>query len=393
MVDDEIKRSVEALRGISEIQRYFLEEPLAQSIASFLPLNLPLYSFVIFGAIPAYQSVSLTIRTPERMCEVFDELANVLSLKERYPNIHLFEGSRERFVSEHCKKASVVIFTGRRENFTRIQKACGTDTLLLYNGVGHNPLVITPSADMDLAVQKTLYVKLFNNGQDCAGPDNILVHSLVVEIYMEKLLAELSKVKCSASYADDDVAVGPLFEISSLQHVVEMISNMRRQEAYIKYGGQVDLLHNIVYPCVVRTTLKQLQNFREMYAPIFLVTEYEHDRELALYFDDPSSQYQNSEMYISLFGESDYVASVKGSIILKNCTIHDVEKGLYEFGGYSPGASQVSYHGVQISKPLLVPREIRNFIGTEGKKIFAGFPGIKDDFERQIVAAQFQENV
>lgn len=327
VVDDEIKRSLEALRSLSEIERYFTDTPFSQETATFLPLNLPLYSFVLFAAMPAYQSVSLTIRAPQRMQDLFTELFDTLSLGEYYPNIHVFTGSRESFLTQYCKKASVILFTGKYENFLRIRKVCSKDTLILFNGVGHNPLVITPSADITMAVEKTLKVKLFNNGQDCAGPDIILAHSSIADVYLKSLLEKLSQVRCGTSYQDDDVVIGPLFESSSLLDVVNLISSIRRKGANIVHGGQIDINHNIMYPCVVRVSLRQLQNFIELYSPLFLMTEYDHDRELALYFDEPNARYQNKEMYISLFGESDYVAGVRGSIILKDRTIHDIERG------------------------------------------------------------------
>ena len=393
VVDDEVRRSLEALRGLSEIRQYFETAPLSQRTATFLPLNLPLYSFVLFAAMPAYQSASLVIRAPQRMRGLFNELFEVLVFGEHYPNITLFDGSREKFLSDHCKTASVVLFAGKYENFLRIRKACSKDTLILYNGVGHNPLVVTPSADINLAVEKTLQVKLFNNGQDCAGPDTILVHGSVIDIYLERLLAKLAHVRCGSSYTDDDVVVGPLFEVSSLLDAVNLISALRRRGAVISSGGHIDLNHNIMYPCVVRASLRQLQNFTELYSPLFLVTEYEHDRELALYFSDPHAGYHEKEMYISLFGESDYVTGVHGSIVLKDHTILDVERGTEEFGGYGPGASSVSYRGLRIPKPLLVPREIYNFLSNRGRQVFVSVPTIKGNWEQQIIATQFQETV
>lgn len=393
VVDDEVRRSIEALRNLSEIQQYFPDTPLAQQTATFLPLNLPLYSFVLFAAMPAYQSVSLVIRPPQRMQELFSELFERLSVGEHYPNTQLFEGSREEFLSSQCAKASVVLFTGKHENFLRVRKACSRDTLILFSGVGHNPLVVTPSADLNLAVAKTLQVKLFNNGQDCAGPDIILVHSSIADAYMDNLLAKLAQVRCDKDYISDDVVVGPLFESSSLLEVANLISEMRRQGAVIAHGGQIDLKHNVMYPCVVRASLRQLQNFTELYSPVFLVTEYEYDRELALYFNDHNTRYQEKEMYISLFGESDYVGGVQGSIILKDRTIHDIERGTEEFGGYSPGASSVAYRGVRISKPLLIPREIYNFLSPRGQQMFAGASRAKGNWEHEIIAIQFQETV
>jgi len=391
VVDDEINRSVEALESLEEIGCYLTETPLSQETAVFLPLNLPLYSFVLFGAMPAYQSMSLVIRAPKRTKEVFAELFDVLSFVDHYPNVSVFHGSRAHFVEQHCKKASIVLFTGRHENFLRIRKACGKDTLMLFNGVGHNPLVITSSADINLAVEKTLQVKLFNNGQDCAGPDAILVHSGIIDIYLQELANELTQVRCNVSYEDDAVVIGPMFESSSLLNAVKLISNARRHGATIAYGGQIDINHNVMYPCVLRASIRQLKNFTELYSPLFVILEYEHDRELALYFNEPNAQYQNKEMYISLFGESDFVSGVLGSIVLKDRTIHDVERGTEEYGGYSPGASMVSYRGIDIAKPLLVPREIHNFLSLQGQKVFSVIPKVKGNWEQYVVATQFQE--
>ncbi len=391
VVDDEIRRSVEALQNLSEIKQYFSTLPLSQHTATFLPLNLPLYSFVLFAAMPAYQSGSLVIRPPQRMQKLFCELFEKLSLGEYYPNIQLFEGSRERFLADECAKAGVVLFTGKYDNFLHIRKFCSRDTLILFNGVGHNPLVITPSADLNLAVEKTLQVKLFNNGQDCAGPDIILVHSSIVDTYIENLLTKLNQVSCDKNYVKDDVVIGPLFESTALLEVASLLSEMRRQGVEIVHGGQVDLKHSVMYPCVVRASLRQLQNFTELYSPLFLVTEYEYDREMALYFNDPNARYQEKEMYISLFGESDYVTGIQGSIILKDRTIHDIERGTEEFGGYSQGASSIAYRGLRIAKPLLIPREIFNFLSPPGQQMFASFSKAKGNWEHKIIATQFQE--
>lgn len=391
VIDDEIQRSLDTLQNLAEIGKYFTVLPLSQKTAAFLPLNLPLYSFVLFAAIPSYQSVSLFIRAPQKLQSVFEELFSALSFGRHYPNIHLFKGSREGFLSEHCKGASVVLFTGKYENFLRVRKSCNKKTLILYNGVGHNPLVITPSANLDLAVAKTLQVKLFNNGQDCAGPDNILVHGSIIDEYLMRLIKSLSQVQCDTTYQDDATIVGPLFETDSLLGVAGLISSMRDKGATILYGGQFDLQHNVMLPCVMRTSLHQLRNFTELYSPLILVTEYDHDHDLGLYFDGPNAEYEGKAMYVSLFGESDYVQGVTGSIILKNRTIHDIERGVEEYGGYSPGASSVSFQDVHIAKPLLIPREIYNFLSLlNGQHLLASAVAGQGDLVRKLISASFQ---
>ena len=393
VIDDELKRSAETLRNLYQIKRYFPSSFLSRSTAVFLPLNLPLYSLILFGIMPAYQSTSLIIRVPEIMNELFQELFQKIEMAKHYPNITLFEGHREKFLCDYCKTSSAVIFTGKYENFLKIQQACSPDTLILYNGVGHNPIVVTSSADIDLAVKKTIEVKLFNNGQDCAGPDTILVHRSISDLYADKLVRELSKVRGGQSYSDDEVVIGPLFEKSSLVDIVHLISDLRKKGAKILYGGQVDLNQNIVYPCVMKFSLSRLQNFTEVYSPLFLIAEYSHDQELDLYFNDSNDQYQNNDMYISLFGESNYVSKMNNGIVLKNCIIHDVEIGTREYGGYSPGASLVSYCRLKIAKPLLIPREIHRFLRPENQPLFTRLLSVKKKQEQEFVVSQFRSNV
>lgn len=389
VVDDEIRRSIETLQNLSLIERYFVTH--TEKTAVFLPLNLPLYSLVLFAVLPAYQSEYVVVRPPQLMQGLFGKLLGKLPIKEYFPNISVFDGMRESFLSAHCKDASVVIFTGSYKNFLRIRKACTKDILVLYNGVGHNPIVVTPSADIALAVKKTLQVKLFNNGQDCAGPDMILVHGAIADRYLEALCSEIAKVRCDIDYEDKDTLVGPLFETASLLNATRLVSEMRKKGAQIIHGGQFDLNHNVVYPCVVKMHLRQMQNYDELYSPIFAVAEYKYDQELALYFEDAGGRYQAEEMYISLFGESNYVATVRGSIILKNCVVHDVERGTQEYGGYGYGASSVSYRGFTMPKPILIPREIHTFLSPQGREMLSASRGKPHYSEYDLVADNFRE--
>ncbi len=395
VVEDEIEKSIEALTHLSVISSYYDEITLTSKISVFLPLNLPLYSLVLFAIMPSYQSNSIVVRAPDRMKALFAEIETELALSEYYPSITIFNGTRGDFLEKHCKKSSVVIFTGKHQNFQKIRKQCNNNTLFLFNGVGYNPIVVTESANVELAVNKTAYVKLFNNGQDCAGPDCILVHSLIADEFVEKLKVILRKTPIDNSYKNTGTVVGPLFEPSSLTNVLDFILSKQREGAKVTHGGKIDMKHMVVYPCIVESTLINLRNFDELYSPLFLILRYTTDQELALYFNDVHNRYQNREMYISLFGESSVVKNISGSIIIKDKTIHDVERGVEEYGGYSPEASSVSYRGLVVYKPLLIPREIKNFLSPTGwlSDILLHLPKSSVNKEYSIISKEFEKVV
>lgn len=390
VVDDEIERSLDFLENITEVEKFLQGEISRTSV--FLPLNLPLYSFVIFVVAPYYISKEVVIRPPTRMQAVFKDLFEQLELSTYYPNVILFEGNREKFLGDYCKLSNVVIFTGKYENFLKIKKACGKEILLLYNGVGHNPIVVTESGNVALAVEKCLHVKLFNNGQDCAGPDVILVHKLVARKFVDELTRQLPSIKCSPNYRNDDTRIGPIFEKSSLLKTSELILDITNKGGKIIHGGNIDFKDSIIYPCVIKTNLKEYRNYTELYNPVFIIIEYDFDQELDLYFNDMGQNYQLNNMYISLFGESRYIEGFAGSIVLKNKTIHDVERGLEEYGGYGPGASSVSYKGLTIAKPLLIPREIDTFL-LSSKYNLVDMRKVKSDWEEGVICESFTKAV
>ena len=370
VVDDEISRSVDTLRNLEKLSNFYDNRPVVQTISVFLPLNLPLYSYVLFAAMPAFQSETVFVRPPERMQDIFSKLTKTLALDAFFPNIKIYTNNRDEFIGTYCVDADVVIFTGKYKNFLNIRRKCRKETLFLYNGVGHNPVVISSDADIDLAVEKTAYVKLYNNGQDCAGPDCILVHDQIADEFIQRLIKVLKNTPVNDSYENENTVVGPLFEVSAVRYAAEFMIDMRKKGAEITHGGQIDIKKNVVHPTIIETKLSKLTNYKELYSPIFFICRYENDNELARYFNDENREYKRREMYISLFGSSAVVNQVKGSKIISNQTIHDVERGVLEYGGYCHEASSISHNQQTTCKPLLIPREIHEF--TESRRKILG---------------------
>lgn len=391
VIDDEIDRSINVLQNIHDVKSYFTGR--VEKISVFIPLNLPLYSMVLFTIIPSYQSSKVIVRAPEKMTKVVFDIYKALSVEKFYKNISLYVGLRQNFIEQHCKTSNVVIFTGKYLNFIKVRESCSKDTLVLFNGVGHNPIVVTETADINLAVEKTLHVKLFNNGQDCAGPEMILVHSNVIDCFIRALVKKLDSIKIGFSYEGDDVRVGPLFEKSSLSHFSKIINDIMESGGEIIYGGEVDYKHNLIYPCVCKNILRNYVNYEELYSPIFIIAEYFNDDELDIYFNDANNEYIKGQMYVSVFGYSQYIGTkLHGTIPLLNASIHDVEYGNEEYGGYGVEASAVSYENIIISKPLLIPREIYTYLLSPYHKIFQNIPKKHNNPEIYIVENLFKEN-
>lgn len=360
VVEDEINKSADVLKNIADLKEYF--KGRVNLISTFLPLNIPLYSFVLFAVIPSYQAKSVVVRVPTGLSVFFSELYKILSEGNLLKNISLYEGKKKDFVDEYCKKSDVIIFTGKYQNFSNIRYMCKKDTLMIFNGSGHNPVIVTETADLKQAVKKIIKAKLYNNGQDCIAPNIIFIHSKIAKKFIDFLNEELEKLKVDVNYSDDKTKIGPLMDRESIISFSEMVSNFLNKGAEIIYGGKIDFKYNLAYPCVFSSSINSFLNYEELYSPIFVIDEYVEDEDLKIYFKDKDGNYNSKQMYVSVFGHSKYVENLKESIILINKSVLDIEEGNKEFGGYSLESSAVCYMGKSIAQPILIPREIFEYL-------------------------------
>ncbi len=111
----EIELSINALNGNNK----YVEKKV-ESIASYLPMNLPLYSLITYTIIPRLCSNVSYYKPSAISLEVSKKIHKLLNLNEY--NIHLFEGTRADYNEVIAKRSNVVIFVGKYENSFEILK-------------------------------------------------------------------------------------------------------------------------------------------------------------------------------------------------------------------------------------------------------------------------------
>ncbi|WP_308427222.1 aldehyde dehydrogenase family protein [Litchfieldella qijiaojingensis] len=252
-----------------------------------------------------------------------------------------------------------VIFTGTPENARKVRKNFKKGALFILNGAGHNPLVVSHDADVSLAVQSALRVVLYNQGQDCAGPNSLLVHGDVYEEFKLRLIESIEKLSDKVGdYTDPDVIVGPN---SDKDHAAWIANIFKENRKYFAFGGNVNPVTGMIYPTVFEKPLSLGGNYKEFFAPVFYLQRYDRDVELRDYFINP--RYYPNAMYISLFGTSDAVDGLDESMhkrksILRNTDLHLEERGFLPYGGEGPAASCLYVDGKQIKGSTLPQRDI-----------------------------------
>lgn len=349
---DELFRSKDCLDNI-EKEIDDLTKTTVRSMCTFFPVNLPLYSLVIFAMIPSFMSEKVFVRPPELMAKVVKDIVSILGIEKLFPNVHIVEMERGMFRDAYVSVADVVLFTGKHENAMELQTAC-PNALFIYNGAGVNPVVVTESADLKLAAKKTLEMRTFNSGQDCAGSDVILVQRSIAKKFVSLLKTHLQDIK-TGDYSDRENLIGPIVKRDKL---FELQDFFQKQKNYLVYGGKIDMERGIVFPTLFIEDIKEVSSihYSEFFAPVFYVLIYDTDNDLKRYFLD--QYYQDHAMYVSLFGESSFAQSIPNSVILSNQIVTDVERGNNPYGGYGDKANFVICNGKKIVRPILISREI-----------------------------------
>lgn len=359
---DEIERCVEFLECLALNSPFF--ERRVRCVTSYLPLNQPIYATTCFGIIPSLLADSAWLRPPTAMHSHYRKLLESLQLERFFPNLNVSFADKETFVSQTAAMSDVVIFTGTPENATKVRKSYLKRTLFILNGAGHNPLVVSADASIDTAIESALRVVLYNQGQDCAGPNSILVHRQVYGEFICRLREEL--VKCEdyvGDYARKENIVGPN---SDPDHTLKVVKMFKEYREHCTYGGEINPISGLIRPTVFERPLSLGGNYKEFFAPVFFVQPYADDSELAGYFEHPL--YAPNSMYVSLFGSSGYIDELVASgkhaaeTVLNNTDLHVVEKGYNPYGGYGVAASCLYVNGVRIAKPTLPQRDIHEHL-------------------------------
>jgi acyl-CoA reductase-like NAD-dependent aldehyde dehydrogenase len=351
--EDEIARSVEALRHLYREHAHLGAG--VDSISVFLPINLPLYSLVLFAAIPSVVAKDVAVRSPAATPEWVRSVAAVSGLLRFFPGIRLLTVTRREFVQSHAAAADVVIFTGRYENAERVRILC-KNALFIYEGSGPNPIVIGPGADVRRDIHRIVAPRLFNGGQDCAGPDAYLVHSSVCGLFTAEVRAVLGELR-TGSYHDPAVRVGKILNRGPLPQLEQ---RLRVLAPYITAGGRVHHDSGFVDPTLICRPITDHDCLDEFFAPVFYVLEYSDVAELEHFFLSP--EYDDYAMYASFFGQHPPAAAYKSSVVLKEQTVLEVERGNDPYGGFGRKANYVSYGGQLIETgPILISSAIARF--------------------------------
>jgi aldehyde dehydrogenase (NAD+) len=202
---------------------------------------------------------------------------------------------------------------------------------------GNNAAVVTPSADLELAVRAIVFAAAGTAGQRCTSLRRLIVHRSVADDVAGRIAAAYRQLPVGDP-ATEGTLVGPLIHETAYRDMVGALEQARADGGEVIGGERHDLGHPSAYyvaPAVVRMPSQTEIVHTETFAPILYVLAYD-DLDDAIALNNAVPQGLSSAIFTTDMREAERF--IDGS----DCGITNVNIGTSgaEIGGAFGGEKQ-----------------------------------------------------
>lgn len=206
---------------------------------------------------------------------------------------------------------------------------------------GNNAIIVTPDADLNIAIIASVFGAVGTAGQRCTTTRRLIVHRSVYDTFKSKLVAAYSQLRIGDPLQAEN-HVGPLIDKQAVQAYLNAIEACKAEGGtFIVEGGVLEGADFesgcYVKPCIaeVVSTLKIVQT--ETFAPILYLMPYETVEEAIAMQNSVPQGLSSSIMTLNL-REAELFLSAEGS----DCGIANVNIGTSgaEIGGAFGGEKE-----------------------------------------------------
>jgi aldehyde dehydrogenase (NAD+) len=202
---------------------------------------------------------------------------------------------------------------------------------------GNNGLILTESANLDLALRAILFSAVGTAGQRCTTLRRLIIHDSIHDSFVSRLVNAYQSISAGNPW-DDGVLLGPLIRETAVQQFEAAISAARSQGGKVLCGGNRFKRPGFyVEPTIIDANTEMPIVKQETFAPILYVLPYKNLDE-AIEIHNSVPQGLSSAIFTNRFQEAERFLSTAGS----DCGIANVNIGTSgaEIGGAFGGEKE-----------------------------------------------------
>ncbi len=138
---------------------------------------------------------------------------------------------------------------------------------------GSNAFIITPTADLDKAVEDVIMGRFQNNGQSCIAAKRLLVHASIYEETMQRLTQRISQLSLGDPM-DDRTFIGPLAKPEFNELLLEQVKRSIEEGAHVECGGEV--IDGVFQPTLLTHVSEEMICMQEeLFGPVLPICSFE----------------------------------------------------------------------------------------------------------------------
>lgn len=206
---------------------------------------------------------------------------------------------------------------------------------------GNNAIIITPSADLNVALIGSVFGATGTTGQRCTTTRRLIIHSSIYNEFKTKLVAAYGQLKIG-NPLQAGIHVGPLIDTHAVKLYENAIQQCKEQGGRFLVEGEVLSGGNYASGCYVKPCIAEVDSqlpivMHETFAPILYLMKYDTIEE-ALALQNAVPQGLSSSIMTMNMREMEYFLSAQGS----DCGIANVNIGTSgaEIGGAFGGEKE-----------------------------------------------------
>ncbi|CAA0093570.1 Coniferyl aldehyde dehydrogenase [Zhongshania aliphaticivorans] len=278
-----------------------------------------------------------------------------------------------------------LLFTGSTNVARLVAQSSASNLIPLTLELGgKNPVVISPSANLQLAAEKLMWAKTLNGGQICLCPDTIFVPESMMQAFISACKASLKKLY------PGDVATDPEYTHIITQRHADRLREMTAEAK--ESGAQVIALHEsdssgrrVLPSLVINADSSCRISQEEVFGPLLAVESYQNLQEVVTGINEKARP-----LAVYYFGtdkqEIDKLTheTVSGGLVVNDLMAHILQEDL-PFGGVGD-SGMGSYHGFDGFKNFSHAKAVYNQSKLDPFKILRPPYGkmVEDGVARQI---------
>ncbi len=256
-----------------------------------------------------------------------------------------------------------IFFTGSPQIGKTVMKAAAENlTSVTLELGGKSPSIVTASANLKDAAQRTTVAKFVNNGQTCIAPDYVLVHESISQKFIEEVISQTKRLFGENENFQASKSYSRIVNDRHFSRISALIEDAINTGAKVEWSGESDPSSRFIHPVILSDVAAHARVMREeIFGPVLpMLTFKSIDEAIRIVNDQPKAL----ALYIFTQRKSDWQQILNetsaGGVCINDSGIHFLHHNL-PFGGVNNsglGKSHGHYGFLAFSheKPVLKQR-------------------------------------